>query len=268
MTLNEYVVNPLGKGDSSLPGGKLLIKQLEDKYYALDREKGKLIKMDEYFDPYSGSFYFHLVIPSETKRTNTYDVVICFQDPDKKHRGDLSIKDYDVTFFANTPSFAYTFAYVYNEYGLLIPFLANKLGKEMITKAPIVRNQYEIVSYDKYLFFAAKYILDSKMMNKAALQLKEKRFGQRSFSAKIRTLDQIMKEYKQAAGKLKTSKRYEKNESAKLKNKPKKLSIGGAEPIGTVGHKESKTSVAKKGTVSKTNARIKSPRTVTKLKKR
>ena len=38
MTLNEYVVNPLGKGDSSLPGGKLLIKQLEDKYYALDRE--------------------------------------------------------------------------------------------------------------------------------------------------------------------------------------------------------------------------------------
>ena len=31
MTLNEYVVNPLGKGDSSLPGGKLLVKQLDER---------------------------------------------------------------------------------------------------------------------------------------------------------------------------------------------------------------------------------------------
>lgn len=261
MTLNEYVVSPLGKGDSSLPGGKLLIKQLEDKYAVLRKEKGNLIKMDYYFDPFSGNFYFHLIIPSETKRTNTYDVVICFQDPEKKHRSDLTLKDYDVTFFANTPSFAYTFAYVYNEYGLLIPFLANKLGKEMTTKAPIIRNQYEIVSYDKYLFFAAKYILDSKLMNKA-LHLKEKRFGQRSFSAKIRPLSQIMKEYQQAAGKLKTSTKYKKTTATKSKT----VTINQSDPIGVVGHKATKTPVPVHASVS--GNRVKTAKSAHRLKKR
>ena len=45
MTLKEYLTNPLGKGDASLPGGKLIIQNLERKYIELDEKKGNQIKL-------------------------------------------------------------------------------------------------------------------------------------------------------------------------------------------------------------------------------
>ena len=244
MTLKEYLTNPLGKGDSSLPGGKLVMRSMEEKYFKLDQKKGRDIKLTPYYDGYSGDVYMHIIIPSETERDNTYDVVIRFFDQSKSHKMDLSIANYDVQFFTNDPSFVYTHAYVYREYGLLIAFLEDKLGKEALTKPPVVRNQFEVVSYDKYLFFGAKYVLDGKnLLNKAMLQMTAKPFSAKLLYRNVRSAKKIMEEYEIAEGKLRQDKKYKKDQENKSSRKPKKLSIDSGSPIGAggAGHKLKKT---------------------------
>lgn len=233
MTLQEYLTNPLGKGDSSLPGRELIIQSLTGKYYELDRKKGKLIKEMVYHDPTNGDFYIHLIMPSETERDNTYDVVVRLFDNSHK---ELSLSKYDVQFFTNTPSYVYTFAYVYHEYGLSIQFLESKNGNKAVTKPPIVRNQFEVVSYDKYLFFAAKYIQDSRMLNRALLTARAHKFSKNALLKKVRTNKQIMVEYEQAAGKLREHKNYVKMQDKKAATRPRRISITADNPVGTVGH--------------------------------
>ena len=232
MTLKEYLANPLGKGDSSLPGGKLIIQNLEQKFIALEKKKGSLIELTPFYDGKTGDVYIHLVIPSETERDNTYDVVVRFFDGSGKNKLATSIADYDIQLFTNTPSFVYTHAYVYYEYGLSIDFLKDKLGKLATTQAPTVRNRYEIVSYDKYLFFATKFIQESRMMSKLSLQVKSRPFSQKAIRNRVRSATKIMEEYHIAESKLKRSKNYQKDQEKRLAGKPKRLSLDSGSPIG------------------------------------
>lgn len=232
MTLKEYLTNPLGKGDASLPGGKLIIQNLERKYIELDKKKGNQIKLTSYYDGKTGDVYMHLVVPTETERGNTYDVVIRFFDGSNKNKLATSIADYDIQLFANTPSFVYTHAYVYHEYGLSVDFLEQKLGKISISQAPVVRNKFEIVSYDKYLFFAAKFIQDGRMMSKLAIQAKARPFSQKALLTKVRSIKKIMEEYHAAEAKLRRDIKYVKDQEKRLAGKPKRLSLDSGSPIG------------------------------------
>lgn len=214
MYLAEFLENPIGKGDASIPNKTLIIGALSAKYDKLtDGSKGrqKQIEMKIYRNGASDEYWFWLVIPTETERDNTYDVVYHFFDSEKKHRRDMSIAKYDFQVFANTPSFAYTYAYVYNKVGLLIPQLADKLGKQPTTDSPDIRNRNQNVMYDKYIYFAARYIMDSKKMNRVTLEAVAKVYDEKYLVSHIRTLSQIMDEYNKAADKLKKKKRSEVN---------------------------------------------------------
>lgn len=204
MIIREYISNPMGKGDSSIPNRKEMIGILDTKYDRLVHSKGNDIKMDIYkAGNKTDDIYFHLVIPTETERTNSYDVVFCFSDSKRQHRNELSISNYDVTVFANSPSFAYTFAYVYEKNGLFVTSLKRKLGKEFFKNAPEVRNKYEIINYEKYVYFGAKFIIGSKRLNKAFLDMIAKKYHPEFFERRIRTLETIMAEYKKAETKRK-----------------------------------------------------------------
>lgn len=199
MNIREYVDNPMGKGDSSIPNRKQLIESLDIKYRGLIRNKGNNIKMSIYkTGNRTDDIYFHLIIPSETERTNTYDVVFKFSDTKREHRKSLSISEYDVFVFSNSPSFAYTFAYVYAKNNLFISELSDKLGKEFFKKAPDVRNRFGIVTYEKYVYFGARFILDSKRMNRAFCDMIARPYHKDQFSVRIRKLETIMAEYSKA----------------------------------------------------------------------
>lgn len=209
MTLAEYLDNPMGKGDSSLPNKQMILVGLNAKYDSLISKKEKEFKLHAYQNPYASEVYFHLVIPTETDRDNTYDVVFRFFDPDRKHKGELSIRNYEVQMFSNTPSFAYTFAYVYNQYGLMIPMFQSKLGDQIFGSAPVVRNKFEIVNFDKYLFFGAKFLLDSKWyLNRAYLDTNARPLKEEKLLRDVRSLKTIRKEYDEAAARLRKEKRY------------------------------------------------------------
>lgn len=222
MTIKEYVENPMGKGDAALGTNREMVKSiLTEKYQRL--VGNKKIKAYCYDGPKKSQYTIHLVIPSESERNNTYDVVFEFTAADKSLRDEKSLRNYDVRVFANSPSFAYTFAYVYKKNGLLIEYLTNKLGKQFVKIAPEVRNRYQIVSYEKYIFFGAMYITESGLLVKKTLESQLSIMNPvTNYPAKIRTLEQIMREYQVAEAKVRKQKKKESVAQKKTDNDKKR----------------------------------------------
>lgn len=222
MTLKEYVENPMGRGDSTLgQNRKLIVDTLKGKYESLTNRKE--IKMKCYIAEMAipKKYYIHLTIPSETERENTYDAIFEFTQ-DK----DVPMTKWNVRVFSNSPSFAFTFAYVYLKHDLMIKGLAKKLGKEFMRKEPNIRNRYQVVSYEKYVFFGAMFILDSKILGEEAFRKKATSVPTTVYPGKVRTLEEIMKEYDSAKGKLERKKLKEKREQSgthKEARKPQRI---------------------------------------------
>lgn len=254
MTLLEWMKNPMGKGESSLPNRELLIKGLDDKYNSLVQRKGDYIIRTTYFDPRTSDYYTHLIIPTDSERDNTYDVVFRFIHDRNDKSGGLSLKTSEVQFFTNSPGFAFTFAYVYNSYGLLVPALEKKFSRQMLTKPTAVRNRYEIIGYDKLLYYGAKYLLSHEQtaLNIAVLQNYSKRYSAPTLQRQVRSVHEILDEIDGAKGRLAVRKKAAKNQE-KI-NDPKKASIKRSvsgikkpkvstfnKPIGSAGKKTSKS---------------------------
>lgn len=216
MTLKEYVDNPAGKGDSSM--NRAILQQIYDqKYEKYITNKDKQIKCTYYKVMNKDAYYVHLVMPTETERDNTYDVVFYFY-PSEKSKVSVSLYNHNIKVFSNSPSFAYTFAYVYNQNQMLIPGLRDKYPQEMIKQKPEVKNRYEVMNYDKYLFFAAKYLLETKSLNKAIMSVKMLTYTPQVLSMRVRNLDRIMIDYRKAKNKL--------DKAKKTINLPKKGVLG------------------------------------------
>lgn len=195
----------MGRGDAAMgQARKFAYDTLNDKYEALIRNKSKKIVMKCYrsIAAIPVKHYIHLVIPSETERENTYDVIFEFTTNDKKLKDAASMVGYDVKVFSNSPSFAYTFAYVYLKNDLMIKSLSKKLGKEFVKISPDVRNRYQVVNYEKYIFFGAKYIMDSNILNKENFSKAARDVATGIYPGHCRTLQEVMKEYDSAKGKL------------------------------------------------------------------
>lgn len=200
MTFREFLDNPVGKGDTSV-NVSLITNSLSLKYnanYTSNSKDKKVIEMKVFHQPVKDIYWIWLIIPSETGRGNSYDVVYKFINPKSTNRTSLSISKFDIQVFANSPSFAYTYAYVYNQNGLLIPELSGKLGKPFMDKSPDTRNRNQIVLFDKYIYFGAEYIMDSKVLNRAIADAKSKKYDAKYINSQIRNLDTIMKEYHEA----------------------------------------------------------------------
>lgn len=220
MTLQEYIDNPMGKGDASLGQNRLVtLNLLKQKYEILT--KSKRIKMHCYISSLSGTYFIHLIIPSESERDNTYDVVFEFTD-NPKSENKKSLSGHNVRVFSNSPSFAYTFAYVYKKHNLMIDSLIKKLGKDFVKIAPEVRNRYQIVNYEKYVFFGAMYIRESGILNLDKFVSKASKTMTRTFPGKVRSLEEIMKEYDIASAKIRKAKKREQVQKQREVKKEKK----------------------------------------------
>ena len=219
MKLKDFLENPVGRGDSSLNRAALR-SMLDSKYDALVKNKDKQFTVKIYHKLNSDEYFIHLVIPTETARDNSYDVVLYFY-PESNEQSMSLLNTHNVLFFCNAPSFAYTFAKVYDTENLLIPELKNKFPDEIFGSNPEVRNRYGIVNYDKYLYFGCKYVYESRLLNRAALPLKSITYNSAIFQSKVRTLDKIMVEYKKAQDKLKKKDRDKLKEAIDIATKGK-----------------------------------------------
>jgi hypothetical protein len=112
------------------------------------------------------SYFIHIKIPSESRSKDgqeySYDVIIRFFTTDPEVMNEKHLRNYHIQFFSNSPSFMYQYAYLYNKEGFLIQALYSKLDADYIDKAPEKTNAEMKLSYDKSIYFACKFLCESK----------------------------------------------------------------------------------------------------------
>ena len=151
LTLEQYLVNPTRMPNPAVLNLSSVRKALDLRYDKVIEEHPKF-KLDVYKKG-NDILYVHMKIPSESFDLN-YDVVI-----ELPNISGTVIRDSTFRVFNNTPSFLYTYTYVYNLYNLLIDDFKSLYNKEALTKEPVMKNYIKIISYEKSLYYAITYLL-------------------------------------------------------------------------------------------------------------
>lgn len=208
-TMDEYLENPMGKGSTAIGNRMAIRNDLNNRYEALMKKHNGFEHKQYVLD---GVFYFHILVPSESKRNNKYDVVIALEPPAESNRIEKNLKNYEFKVFSNCPSFVYTYAYVYDQYGLLIPFLRPKYKTITLSSEPKVKNPGEVINYDKSVYFACKFITSNPSLMSIMLLIPQCRdLNIMAFSNSIRSTDTIELEIKKEENRLKNEEEKEKN---------------------------------------------------------
>lgn len=229
-TLQEYLDNPMGKGSTAIMNRQLIKSDLDTRFEKLLKENKKF-EYKVYQDKFD--YYFHFMIPSESERNNTYDVVLQFTKGEHGLIEDPSLKNYTLKFFSNCPSFVYTYAYVYNDYELMIDFLKGKYDDITLTDSPITRNPGEIINFEKSIYFACKYLDSNKtLMNKIVIAATVKKLNKNELFKKIRATSTIMLEIKKENNRLKDDKKKKTEPIKKSRDLPLSNKVRGSKSSG------------------------------------
>ena len=164
MTYDQYIQNPMGIANAVISNRNMyrdLYMNKLDKI--LVREMGKI----DYTLYKSGNkYYVYIKIPSEVIEKFYYDVVIEFSEPKDKSLIDSTLKNYNVKFYSNDPSFIYTFAHAFIKNKMFIDELRGRMSKEAIQKVAVEKNPSNQVGYVKSLYFAYLYLKRENVFNK------------------------------------------------------------------------------------------------------
>lgn len=152
-TLQEFIDKPFGIGN----------KEKNIKYrarYETFRKQNK-IKVESAIE-YEENYFVHIKVPSESQKgASYYDVVIQFFTPNAKVKRQLSLKNYYVQFFSNSPGFVYKYAALYKIEGYLIESLYGKFDPATLESLPTKANKNFELYYDSSIYYASRYILDN-----------------------------------------------------------------------------------------------------------
>ena len=169
MTFEEYIQNPMGKGNAVMPA---MVREAIKKNYTekfnniLLRENGK-IDYYLYKNPVANTFYILIRIPSEQVANFYYDVVIKFYADEKIKENARNLEKYYVQFFSNDPAFVYNYAYVFNQNGLFIPELAPRMSKIALKTPAKEKNPENINGYVKSIYFAYLFMKQRGLFTKS-----------------------------------------------------------------------------------------------------
>jgi len=150
MNLIQYLNNPAGKGSAVIPSKE--IKSNLDAQFAKLQDS---MKMNVYTK--DNLLIYKIDIPSRSIDGVFYNVIIEYNLKDIP--GNITnINELPFTCFSNCPSFIFTYAYVYNKNKLLCPWLKDKYSTKVLSDTPSARNQYKIISFERSMYLALKYI--------------------------------------------------------------------------------------------------------------
>ena len=152
-TISEYIRAPFGTEDNDNR------HRLETMYISAKRNISCKCVCE-----YEKTYMFHILIPSESQKDKTYDVIIQFFSPDKETQGEPTLSNYFIQFFSNSPSFIYRYAVLYKQNGFLIDSLQDKFNPEYANTLPEKTNKNMKMTYDKSLYFACRFLLDHSLL--------------------------------------------------------------------------------------------------------
>lgn len=163
LTLDEYNKSPNGKSGNTI-GSQYLAAAYKEKYTkVMLRNNGHI---DHNFLVDNGNYFILLRVPSEIVSKFTYEVVFKFSPSSASDAHASNLKSYNVTFFSNDPAFVFTYAHVYNNAGLIVEELIDRLPDEVIKTKPVERNPSMVINYAKILYFGYLYIKQHGFLDK------------------------------------------------------------------------------------------------------
>lgn len=200
----------------------------EDRWKAF-RSQYNNLSIDYYIESDS-SYYVVMKIPSNA-RGNTYDVVIHFLTDSTVTMTDHSLRNYNIQIFSNNPVFGFHFGYANYKAGLIIPFLAKKLGSEILKTPASKYNPRNGVGFDHSFYFAGKYLLDSaRLLNKEYIKDKALPFSEKAIYETVRSFNETMADYQANKDRDQNRRTYNKDKS--LIDKAKELVDDAASKVG------------------------------------
>lgn len=157
MTFDEYIQNPMGIANAVISNRNMYRELYTHKLdQILVREAGKI---DFKLYTHKKKYIAFLKIPSELVDNFYYDVLIEFTPPKLGITG-TTLKEYNVRFYSNDPSFVYTFAHAFIKNDLFITDLKDKMSKQAVKEKADIKNPKDQVGYVKSLYFA--YLIMNK----------------------------------------------------------------------------------------------------------
>ena len=162
-TVKSFLNNPTGDAGTIATARKVVLEAYEKKLSNLIKTNS--IKTE--FLLVKDRLFFLLHIPSEKFDNFTYEVVIEFIDY-KNNKLDLSSSR--INFFSNSPSFAYSYAHVFNAFGIFIEDFRKKYSKEIFNEIPKIRNPDYTTFYEKSITFALLFIRQKDLFKVSEFQ--------------------------------------------------------------------------------------------------
>lgn len=160
MTIKNFLQNPTGAYSSSFARRDLIIQGMKWRYQELIKKHGhpQMIVWEQ-----DDHVYFHFKMPSEKfGKKCLYDVVIKFVCSNPAlMKTSTTLNGYGINVFSNSPNFMFTYAYVYNQDGILIPESITKLPEKCLTDKPEIKNPNESYGFEKSVYFALLYIMEN-----------------------------------------------------------------------------------------------------------
>lgn len=155
-SIASYIANPTGKGSAYLAKRATIKQGLNLTFIKLLQK----YRRHFYATPYiysSGDILFWVKVPSEDYEHNkiAYDVMFFI-----KYNKNVKLVNRDIEVYSNCPSFVFTYCYVYNQRGLFLSKLRDKMPSEVLTRAPEIRNPIQSLGYEKSTYIAARYLVD------------------------------------------------------------------------------------------------------------
>lgn len=189
MTIRQYLENPYGKGFSVTNVAKQR-KELENDFIKIkDKIACKVYKYRDYA-------IFHVVVPSSSKDTVNYDVIVEVELK-KLHEGAATIEDLPFKVFSNCPSFIYTYANVFKQNKMLCEWLISKYRNEVKKLEPVYRNRYNMIGYERSLYMAFRFLHVTGRTGIASIQTTGiKSSSRNAIVVAVRSQDQIMENVK------------------------------------------------------------------------
>ena len=250
MTLENYILNPMGKKNAVLNAtAREAIKSSYSQKFGniMVREHG-IINYRLYKDTKKNHFYAHFKIPSETVDNFYYDVVLKFYTNENVEESGRNLLKYYVKFYSNDPAFVYTYAYVFSHNGLLVDELKPRMSKKALSTKAKEKNPYNQVGYVKTIYFAYLFMLNRGLTNLNRFEAESIEFDKKYLLNNVEDADKKVEEREEEQKKIVKKKKREVNNKGNREPSP---DVSKSKKIGVT---KTSTSSIKSSSIKKTGS--------------
>ena len=190
--MDQLLQNPTGKKTSHTTARYRVIEDLTRRMHGMIKEHGSF-KFKVFDD--GDKYLFKFKMPSESYDKLFYDVLLEFRPLDKDQKDNKTIREYGMRVFSNSPHFTFTFTYVMNDNGLLVPWIKPKINKKALKDKPKVTNPIGEYGFEKSVYYATLFIKESRLYRKSALKQNLIKLNESALISSIKSDTMKLREY-------------------------------------------------------------------------